>query len=352
MVFLTYLFAGLIAFSDTLSVGDSAVAQVADTIKTIDLTGTVIVNAEFANQSVAPVRTSEASVVDTLDTSDEHVKILLHSDKTWRFVKLEGCAKTKASFDEFWDAYSVNPYQIEKEKLPEEWAIWLVDSLDQFHYPYKGAIRSGGKYGPRNSRAHQGVDLPLPVGAPIYATFAGKVRISKYSDKGYGHYIVIRHDNGLETFYAHLSARKVEAGDWVNAGQVIGLGGSTGRSTGPHLHYEVRYQGFSFDPEWIIDFKTGVLKHRLFILKKKYFGVNHATPQDFETEAKADKAEAEKKAAAEAAKKAVAVWHTVVAGDTLYALAVRNKTTVSAICKLNGITETTTLALGRKLRIK
>ena len=236
---------------------------------------------------------------------------------------------------------SVNPYQKPVDQLPDAWSIWLVDSLNQFHCPYKGSIWPGGKYGPRKSRRHQGVDLPLAVGASIYATFPGKVRVSRYSESGYGHYIVIRHENGLETFYAHLSERKVAVGDWVNAGQIIGLGGSTGRSTGPHLHYEVRYQGFSFDPEWIIDFKTGELRQRLFILKKKYFGVNHADPQNFE-----DETPEEKKA------EGTAVYHVIASGDTLYALAVKNKTSVAAICRLNNITENTVLQLGQKLRVK
>jgi murein DD-endopeptidase MepM/ murein hydrolase activator NlpD len=158
-----------------------------------------------------------------------------------------------------------------------------------------------------------------------------------------------------------LSEKKVAVGDWVNAGQVIGLGGSTGRSTGPHLHYEVRYQGFSFDPEWIIDFKKGDLRQRLFILKKKYFGVNHADPQNFEDEMPEEKKE-EGAAAKPAAKPTTkpstattssgAVYHVIVSGDTLYALAVRNKTSVAAICRLNNITENTVLQLGQKIRIK
>ena len=353
---------------------------VSDTTKTIDLTGTVIVNAEYACQTVDPVKTSDMSPVDTLDTPDEFVKIVLYGDKTWRYIKKAGFAQKPEIFKMYWETTSVNPYQKTENQLPEAWSIWLVDSLDQFHYPYKGTIGPNGKYGPRNNRAHQGVDLPLAVGSPIYATFAGQVRVSRYSDKGYGNYIVIRHENGLETFYAHLSERKVEVGDWVNAGDVVGLGGSTGRSTGPHLHFEVRYQGFSFDPEWIIDFKKGQLRQRLFILKKKYFGVNHTKAQDFDAEEKVDKPKPEPKAAETAAKPASTstatvttaadakpeapkpsttttdaegrVWHVVVEGDTLYALASRNKTTVAKICELNNITETTAIRIGQKLRIK
>ena len=346
MFFLTLLLSSILASTDTLAVKDTT------PVKTIDLTGTVIVNADYANQPVASINKSDVSAVDTLDTADEFVKILLYGDRTWRYIKVGGDKQKPEVFNTHWETTSVNPYQKPVEKLPDAWSIWLVDSLSQFHCPYKGSIWPGGKYGPRKNRRHQGVDLPLTVGTPIYATFPGKVRVSRYSESGYGHYVVVRHENGLETFYAHLSEKNVAVGDWVNAGQVIGLGGSTGRSTGPHLHYEVRYQGFSFDPEWIIDFKKGTLRQRLFILKKKYFGVNHADPQNFEDEVPEEKKNEAAKPATTPTSSSGAVYHVIVSGDTLYALAVRNNTSVASICRLNNITENTVLQLGQKLRIK
>ena len=346
MFFLALLLSSILASTDTLAVKDTT------PVKTIDLTGTVIVNADYANQPVASINKSDVSAVDTLDTADEFVKILLYGDRTWRYIKVGGDKQKPEVFNTHWETTSVNPYQKPVEKLPDAWSIWLVDSLSQFHCPYKGSIWPGGKYGPRKNRRHQGVDLPLTVGTPIYATFPGKVRVSRYSESGYGHYVVIRHENGLETFYAHLSEKNVAVGDWVNAGQVIGLGGSTGRSTGPHLHYEVRYQGFSFDPEWIVDFKKGTLRQRLFVLKKKYFGVNHADPQNFEDEVPEEKKNEAAKPATTPTSSSGAVYHVIVSGDTLYALAVRNNTSVASICRLNNITENTVLQLGQKLRIK
>ena len=347
MFFLTLLLSSILTGQDTLNV-TQPVDTVAKPENTLDLSGTVIVNADYANQPVSSVTRSEASAVDTLDTHDEFVKILLYGDKTWRYLKVNGYEQKPEIFKMHWETTTVNPYQKTVDQLPDAWSIWLVDSLDQYHCPFQGAVWPGGKYGPRKNRPHQGVDLPLAVGAPIYSTFAGQVRVSRYSEKGYGNYIVIRHENGLETFYAHLSDRKVSVGEWVIAGQVIGLGGSTGRSTGPHLHYEVRYQGFSFDPEWIIDFKEGTLKHRLFVLKKKYFGVNHANPQNFEDEMPEEK----KAELTPSSPSSTPVYHVVVTGDTLYALAVKNKTSIAAICKLNNITENTVLQLGQKLRVK
>ena len=232
------------------------------------------------------------------------------------------------------------------DSLPYSWSIWLVDSLGQYHCPFKGDVHPRGKFGPRRGRRHQGVDLPLKTGDPVYATFTGRVRMSKYLG-GFGNLVVIRHENGLETFYGHLSKRNVEVGDWVNAGDVIGLGGSKGRSTGPHLHYETRYNGFAFDPQWLIDFKTGELRHGLFVLKKKYFNIYSNYDQDFEDEWKNEEDDKREEAERKAMK-----WHVVKSGDTLGRIAINNGTTVSAICKLNGITPKTVLKIGRKLRVR
>ena len=199
---------------------------------------------------------SASDPIDTLSTANEYIKVVLFADNTWQYVKLPGYQAEKDVFEKNWDTTVSNPYKIEQSDLPYSWSIWLVDSLDQYKCPFQGDIHPRGKFGPRRGRRHQGVDIPLKTGDPIYAAFTGKVRMSKYLG-GYGNVVVIRHENGIETFHGHLSKRMVEVGDWVNAGDIIGLGGSTGRSTGPHLHFETRYQGFAFDPQWLMDFKTG-----------------------------------------------------------------------------------------------
>ena len=163
----------------------------------------------------------------------------------------------------------------------------------------------------------------------------------------YGNVVIIRHENGIETFYAHLSKRLVEEGEWVNAGDVIGHGGSTGRSTGPHLHFETRYQGFAFDPQWLIDFKTGQLRHRLFVLKKKYFNIYSNYEQDFEDEMKNHEEDKAEDAEREAMR-----WYTIKSGDTLGRIAINNNTTVSELCRLNGINRNTTLKIGKKIRVR
>ena len=325
--------------------GTLSVAYAVNPVR-IDTVRTQLIVPRPALEPLKSLVTSPTDAIDTLDTANEHIKVVLHADNTWHYYKTPSFQQVSGVYDSNWDDNSTNPYGIEQKDLPDEWTIWLVDSLDQYHCPFQGDVHPRGKFGPRRGRRHQGVDIPLKTGDPVYATFTGRVRISKYMG-GFGNLIVIRHVNGIETFHGHLSKRNVEVGDWVNAGDVIGLGGSTGRSTGPHLHFETRYNGFAFDPQWLIDFETGELRHRLFILKKKYFNIYSNYEQDFEDEWKNE--EDDKR---EEAERAAMRWHTVKSGDTLGRIAINNGTTVSAICKLNGITPKTVLKIGRRLRVR
>lgn len=313
----------------------------------IDTVRTQLVIPRPALESLpTPLTKSPTDPIDTLDTVNEHIKVILYADNTWQYYKTPEYQKVTGVFDENWTENVTNPYSVKQEDLPSSWSIWLVDSLDQYHCPFIGDIHPRGKFGPRRGRRHQGIDLPLKTGDPIHATFTGKVRMSKYFG-GFGNVVIIRHENGLETLYAHLSKRNVEVGDWVNAGDVIGLGGSSGRSTGPHLHFETRYNGFAFDPQWLIDFKTGELRHRLFVLKKKYFNIYSNYEQDFEDEMKNHEEDE-----AEDAEKAAMKYYTIRSGDTLGRIAINNGTTVKELCRLNGITPTTTLRIGRRIRVR
>ena len=312
----------------------------------IDTVRTRLVIPRPALESLPSLMKSPMDPVDTLDTVNEHIKVILYGDNTWQYYKTPEYQKVTGVFDEYWKEDGTNPYGIEQSELPDAWSIWLVDSLDQYHCPFQGDVYYRGKFGVRRGRRHQGVDIPLKTGDPVYATFTGQVRISKYWG-AFGNLVVIRHENGIETFYGHLSKRYVEAGDWVNAGDVIGLGGSTGRSTGPHLHFETRYKGFAFDPQWLIDFKSGVLRHRLFVLKKKYFNIYSNYEQDFEDEMKNEEEDK-----AEDAEKAAMKYYVIRSGDTLSKIARNNGTTINALCRLNGISTTTTLKIGRRIRVR
>ncbi len=309
-----------------------------------------------AMQAVQSMALTATTAMDTLDTADPFIKILLYEDFTWKYYKDPAYAKDNQIFKEYWTHDAPDPYHVSLESLPTEIALWIVDSLSGYRCPHQNDVYS--KFGYRHKRRHQGCDLPLQTGTPVYAAFDGRVRLAKYF-RGYGNLVVIRHENGLETFYGHLSKINVIEDEWISAGTVIGLGGSTGRSTGPHLHFETRYKGYAFDPEWLIDFHSGTLRHRLFVLKKKYLNAGSKyVPEDEQEEIDIiegdtqDKEEALKKAEEERKAAAAAQYHTIRQGDTLGAIARKYNTTVRKLCKLNGISEKTILRLGKKLRVK
>ncbi len=334
----------LYILSALMLVTSTAFAQEADTVK---VAADSLRNATKEQpMPVKPVRTlGKVAVIDTLPTANSALSIVLFNDNTWRYILAEDYKNDPEVFNNHWDTTNIHAYRdIELDSLPEATAIRLVDSLESYHYPYIGRITS--RYGPRRGRAHQGLDIGLKTGDPIYATFDGKVRLSKAAGD-YGNLVIIRHNNGLETYYAHLSQRDVQVGDWVVAGQQIGLGGSTGRSTGPHLHYEVRYKGQSFDPERLIDFSNGNLRRDELLLKRRHFSIYSKYEQDFgDEEEVAKQEEAERKAAA------AVQYHTVRSGDTLGAIARKYGTSVSRICQLSGIKSTSILRIGQKLRVR
>ena len=298
----------------------------------------------LAVQAIKPVESP--IVVDTLATENEALAVLLFNDGTWRYVQRRTIEQDSTVYSHYWDTENISAYKnFKTDSLPSAVAINLVDSLKSYRFPYVGRITS--RYGMRHRRAHNGIDIALKVGDTICAAFDGRVRFSKATDTGYGTLVIIRHDNGLETYHGHLSARLVEEGDRVVAGQPIALGGNSGRSTGPHLHFETRYYGQSFDPERIINFKTGELRRDHFLLKKGYYSIYSKYSQDFNAEQ--ERYAAEKQENALSAEKR---YYKVRKGDYLGLIAKRNHTTVAAICRLNGIKSTTVLQIGRVLRVK
>ena len=147
--------------------------------------------------------------------------------------------------------FSILNSKISIDSMPDSLYISCAD----YCYPTESQ-RITSRFGIRGSRFHYGIDVGVRYGDTIRAPFSGTVRLATYQRGGYGHYIVITHDNGLESLMAHFSRRLVKEGDQVIAGQPIGLGGSTGRSTGPHLHLEFRLFGNAFNPEKLIDFNS------------------------------------------------------------------------------------------------
>ncbi len=215
--------------------------------------------------------------------------------KVQRQPKEEAPSKTRAALPLdacmvplWYDAFPhnrVNPHGRTKvDMLPDEINIVLAKDSTDFCFPVKDMKTS--PYGWRWQRGHHGVDIRLRTGEPIHAAFGGTVRIASRMG-GYGNCIVLRHPNGLETLYGHLSKINVKLGQQVTAGEVIGLGGNTGNSTGPHLHFECRFLYQPFDPEWILDFSNYSLRTRRLHLDKSYFGITKPRKGE-ELEYKAD----------------------------------------------------------------
>lgn len=246
-----------------------------------------------------------------------------------------------------WDTSTIHPYSFAASFKSDSAVIRLTEPTDcGFVLPCKGNLTS--VFGWRKRRPHYGTDINLETGDTVVAAFDGMVRIAKLN-RSYGNVVIIRHANGLETVYAHLSKINVEPGQMVEAGQNIGLGGNTGHSFGSHLHFEMRYLGQAMDTEDFIDYATGTLKKNECLITRadvenKYDlralhsrhrkDLNYARNNSGKTKS--------------GGKGRV---YVVKKGDTLGRIAQRNHTTIAAICKKNGIRQTKVLQLGQRLKI-
>ena len=307
--------------------------------------------------------------LDTLDTPNPKAKLIIYTNNTWSyyFPDYEALASQEV-YNDHWVTNQVFAYRdVSISDIPESMEVCLVESLADYHPPVLGRVSS--RYGPRGKGMHKGIDVSLPTGEPIYATFEGKVRYARFNSGGYGYLVILRHPSGLETYYGHLCKLNVEVNDYVVAGQVIGYGGNTGRSRGAHLHYEVRYADLTFDPERIIDFSTGDLKWQNFVLERGYFNVSSKLTEALE-ENEEDMGDMfvdkngnplsseeivdnlEKAAAKPKPTVNDAIYYKVKSGDNLYKIASKYGTTVGAICRLNGIKSSTPIRVGQRLRVK
>ncbi len=236
--------------------------------------------------------------------------------------------------DDRWDNKAIHQLEELHWDLDSLMFTLTFDSCD-FSFPTQHP-RITSPFGPRWGRNHNGLDLGLRTGEPVMAAFEGMVRISHYSPS-YGNVVVVRHKNGLETLYAHMEARFVQPGQWLQNGQIVGLGGNTGRSYGAHLHFEFRYRGNAIDPALILDVPQGKIKTSEFYLTK----LNSKKPVPTSKNGKKGKSNSKG-----------AKYHSVKRGETLNIIARKHGSSVSKLCKLNGLRPSSVLRVGQKIRVK
>lgn len=307
--------------------------------------------------------------------SDKHLKDI-------RNVKINGRTMTSMSADlqnpaaDIYSDWKNSGISNVAGHIPSNYKI----DLSGFCMPSTSRVVTSN-YGPRWGRQHAGIDVKVYIGDTIRAAFDGKVRITQYQGNGYGYHVVIRHPNGLETLYGHLSKIIAKENQIVHAGDVIGLGGNTGRSTGSHLHFETRLCGVAINPALLFDFANQDVTSNTFVYRggsiskstsvasrnaKKVEADNEkrnaevaavepetqveVAPVEVAEETKATSTRQSKRQKQQAKKQQQSASYSVKDGDTLYGIAKKNGTTVSKLCKLNGIKENAPIHKGQKIK--
>ena len=241
-----------------------------------------------------------------------------------------------------------NKYAHRATNLPETYNV----NLKHFCMPTPSRVITSN-FGPRWGRNHEGLDIKVYIGDTIRAAFSGKVRMVKYNAGGYGKYVVIRHNNGLETIYGHLSAQLVEEDQEVRAGEPIGLGGNTGRSTGSHLHFETRLCGVAINPALMFDFRAQDVVADNYIFKRDTYKAESAEATRLRGKVGSGSYSRDDVLGA-GGKQGIAneevLYHKVASGETLQSIAAKRGVTVDTICKLNHIRKTMRLRPGQILR--
>lgn len=318
----------------------------------------------------ALIATTSASAQDrmaALAPSDVKMKavdtLMLHNLR-----KRENTVSPATSLYEEWSNKSVANYN---QAIPETYTV----DLRHFAMPTKSRMVTSG-YGRRWGRMHKGIDVKVYTGDTIVSAFEGKVRIVKYEPNGYGNYVVIRHNNGLETVYGHLSKHLVIENQKVRAGQPIGLGGNTGRSTGSHLHFETRLLGIAINPAFMFDFVNQDVTANKYVFRRSEHiaqaGTTRAkapaakpaattatkqitapvqkpiTPASPAQTRATQQAQVSQTTASVAAKE---TSHKVQQGETLYSIARNNGMTVEQLCKKNGIPTSYVIKIGETLKL-
>jgi len=277
--------------------------------------------------------TSDSTGIETEEGIEEDSVVADINQEAFELIEDEGlCAILNCDlYNAIWDTTRINPYMVDLKLKKDTTNIRLVhDASCDYSHPACGEITS--EFGWRKYRYHYGIDINLETGDLVLAVFEGTIRVARYSPS-YGYYVIIRHLNGLETLYAHLSQIQVTAGQYVQAGDAVGLGGNTGHSRGSHLHFEVRFLGQQINPRDVISFEEYTcVNPEIQITSKSFDYLNVAAKHKAELTARK--------------------YYKIRKGDTLSKIAKKNRTTVTKLCKLNKIKKKTKLKPGRKIRVR
>jgi murein DD-endopeptidase MepM/ murein hydrolase activator NlpD len=237
-----------------------------------------------------------------------------------------------------WDIHEVHYTLCDFATLPGHLKFDLLRGNERFRYNWYGSLTWG--YGPRWGRMHKGLDTYLEHGDSLFATFNGIVRYAEYNKGGYGNCVVIRHFNGIETLYAHMSKLNVKPGDLLQTGDFIGRAGATGRADGPHLHFETRYRSYPFDPLLMLNkFECLELIDTVMVLEKNQLLNDGSTGKGTAVNYVKDRFPQAK-------------YHTVRKGETLSTIAKKHKVTVDQLVRLNKLKNKNQLKAGQKLRVR
>jgi len=241
-----------------------------------------------------------------------------------------------------WSDTRVNPYGVALNNMKDSFTINISD----YYPPCLGHVTS--MFGPRHRGFHNGIDLKVQTGDTIRAAFDGRIRVRRYNRGGYGYFLVIRHQEGIETVYGHLSKFLVAPNQEVKAGDPIALGGNTGHSTGSHLHFETRLFGNSINPVKLFSFEDyvplcrlyTVIKNRTFEERIRYSGGSYggvilSTGTSSYSRGQYAKIQ----------------YYKVRKGDVICKIASRQGVSISKICKLNNIRANSTIRPGQRLRL-
>ena len=261
-----------------------------------------------------------------------------------RLILIEQMGSPAADLYQDWENYTAH----RETTLPDTFRIDLRD----FCMPTDNRVLTSN-FGARWGRQHKGLDIKVYIGDTIRAAFSGKVRVVRFEAGGYGNFVVIRHHNGLETIYGHMSKHLVKPDQEVRAGDPIGLGGNTGRSTGSHLHFETRLCGVALNPALMFDFRNQDVVGDYYLFRKSTYSRESVQANRLRGVSGSEASEsnyAQNTGKRTASARSNTRFHKVQKGETLYSIARKRKTSINEICKLNRITKTTKLRPGQVLK--